>query len=146
VATTSIRWAVTKHLVDLLRADPDLAGVRVEPGYPGDDAGAECVWVYGLDGDLSIPVMTGGRKQRDDRFEIPFQVAVQNNRDLDSTFTRLTQIVAAIEDVLANDPSMGGIDGVVSAEITRERLSCGPSRQLWMGVAEVVVSVHSRLH
>jgi hypothetical protein len=132
--------------VDLLRADPDLAGVRVEPGYPGDDTGPEAVWVYGLDGELRIPLMQAGRKQRDDRFEIPFQIAVNNNRDLDTTFQRLTEIVAAIEDVLADDPSLGGIDGVIDAEIVRERLSCGPSRQLYMGIAEVVVSVHSRLH
>jgi hypothetical protein len=146
VATTSVRWAVTKHLVDLIRANPDLAGVRVEPGYPGDEAGAEAIWVYGLDGELSIPLMQAGRKQRDDRFEIPFQVAVSLNANLDTTFQRLTEIVAAIEDVLADDPSLGGIDGVIAAEITSERLSCGPSRQLYMGVAEVVVSVHARLH
>lgn len=146
MARTSIRWTVTKHLVDLLRVDPDLAGVRIEPGYPGDDVAPEMIWVYGLDGELSIPLMQAGRKQRDDRFEIPFSIAVNLNADLDTTFRRLTQIVAVIEDVLADDPSLGGIDGVIDAEITRERLSCGPSHQLYMGLGEVVVSVHSRLH
>lgn len=146
MATTNVRWTVVKHLIDTLRADPRLAGVRVEPGYPGDEAGAECVWVYGLDGDVEIPVMTGGRKQRDDKFDIPLIIRVMNNADLDPTFQRLTEIVGAIEDTLADDSSMAGVDGVLSAEIGHIGMSCGPTKQLYAGVAEVTVSVHSRLY
>lgn len=144
--TTSIRWTCVKHLIDLLRDHALMAGVVVEPGWPGDQVGPETVWVADLDGQVNIPVMTGGRKQRDDLFRIPFEIRIVGNVDLDATFARLTEIVSAIEDVLADSPTLSELDGVVSAEVTEERFSIADVPATGrVGMAELVVSVHSRL-
>lgn len=147
MATTNIRWVCIKHLIDLVREHPAMVKVLVEPGWPGDkNVRAEMVWVDEVDGDVSIPVMTGGRTHRDDKFDIPFLCRVAGRRDLDGTLTRLTEMMAAIEDVLADSPTLEDFDGVVSAEITSETFTCGETpADGRLGFGRLVVSVHSRL-
>lgn len=146
MATTSVRWTVTKALIDDIRAAPALVGVAVEPGWPGDrNIRPEMVWVADLDGDVSIPLMNAGRTNRDDRFTIPLEVRVGNQNNLDATMARLTEMVAAVEDVLAESSTLGDEDGVVSIEISSERMTCASTPEGHVGFAEVVVSVHSRL-
>lgn len=144
--TTTIRWAVTEALITQVRAHASLVGVAVEPGWPGDQAGSETVWVDDLDGDINIPTSNAGRKQRDDKFRIPFEVRVVGKVSLDATMTRLAEIVAALEDVLANSPTLSDTDGVVAAQVTEERMTSADLKGLGhVGFAEVVVSVHARL-
>lgn len=144
MASNTIRWSLTKAIIDLLRAQ--LPDMQIEPGYPGDTLAAEAIWVGILDGQVDIPVMTAGRKDRDDQFDIPFEVTVRGLSDLDSTMTRLSELVSVIEDVLADDPGLNNFDGVIDAQVTRERMTSadvqGAGR---VGNAEVIVSVHSRL-
>lgn len=144
MAETTIRWACTEHVIDLISRRLD--GVSVYPGWPGDKlTTAEMVWVSELDGEIAIPVMTGGRKQRDDKFTIPLQVRVTGRPDLSATMGRLSEIVATVEDVLASDSTLGDWDGVVSAEITGERFTATETPSAYVGFAEVVVSIHARL-
>lgn len=145
--TTNIRWLCIKHLIDLIRVHPAMSKVLVEPGWPGDKHNRpEMVWVEDVDGDVSIPVMTGGRTHRDDQFEIMFLCRIAGQRNLDNTLTRLTEIMAAIEDTLAESPTLENFDGVVSAEIISERFTCGETpADGRLGFGQVVVSVHSRL-
>jgi len=146
-ALTSIRWSLTSHLVDLLRNDPTLLGVSVEPGWPGaKHVTAEMVWVDELAGDVAIPLAVAGRKPRDDDFTIPFELRVAGMTTLDETMARVSELVAAIENVLANDPTLGDFDGLIDAEITSERMTAGETPESgYVGFAEVVVSCHSRL-
>lgn len=146
MSDTTIRWTCTKHLIDLIRRRSEMDGVTVEPGWPGDKyLTAEMVWVLDLDGDVTIPVMTGGRKHRDDKFEIPLQVRVAGRVDLDATCTRVAELVAAIEDVLAVESTLEDFEGVISAEVTRERATAGRTPEGCLGFAEVVIAVHARL-
>lgn len=145
--TTNIRWVCIKHLIDLIRDHPAMVKVLVEPGWPGDkNSRPEMVWIDRVDGDVSIPVMTGGRTTRDDKFDIPFLLRVAGRRDHDITLTRLTEMMSAVEDVLADSPTLDDFDGVVSAEITSESFMCGETpSDGHLGFGELVVSVHSRL-
>lgn len=146
MATTTIRWQVAKTIVDSLRNSGNLAGVLIEPGYPGaENLRPDSIWVDELEGDIDIPVYQGGRKQRDDKFTIPFEIRVVDRTDLDATQTRLSQIVAVFEDVFANDPSLGRMDGVVAAQISHERQTVGWIPDGPVGFAEITVSVHVRL-
>jgi hypothetical protein len=121
-------------------------GVTVEPGWPGDRAPtAQLIWIDELDGTCEIPVMTGGRKQRNDDFEIPLQIRVIGLGTLDETMVRLTEILAVIENTLASDTSLDDLDGVLSAEITRERMTSAMFPEGPVGFAEVVVSISTRL-
>lgn len=122
-----------------------LDGVQVEAGWPGDTLKSEAVWIDQLDGEVTIPVMTAGRKYRDDRFTVPFEVRVAGKASLDATMTRLAVIVAEIEDVLADDPGLDTLDGLISAEVSEERMTAGEIANTgWIGFAEIVVSCHAR--
>ena len=146
MATTNIRWDACTSVVTILRADATLAAVTVEPGWPGDrPPTAQLIWIDELDGTCEIPVMTGGRKQRNDDFDIPLQMRVIGLGTLDDTMDQLSVLVAAVENALANDTSLGSLDGVLSAEITRERMTSAMFPEGPVGFAEVVVSVSTRL-
>lgn len=146
MATTSIRWEAATRIVDLLRNDPALAAVSVEPGWPGDRSpSAQLIWIDELDGTCEIPVMTGGRKQRNDDFDIPLQMRVIGLATLDEIMDRLSVLIAAVENLLANDTSLNNLDGVLSAEITRERMTSSTFPEGPVGFAEVIVSVSTRL-
>lgn len=127
-----------------LRIGRGLDGVQVEPGYPGDTQTDESVWVDGLDGDVEIPVMTAGRKMRDDEFKVPFAVRVAGLPTLDATMARLSEIVAALEDELADDPGLGALDGLIDAVISSETLTVGQLRTVFIGFGQVVVDCHAR--
>jgi hypothetical protein len=145
MATTNIRWGLAHHLLDLLRDSPTMAGVLISAGWPGERAQPETIWLDGLDGQLAIPVMTPGRKERDDHFDIPIEIRVINTASLDEAMTRLTTLIATVEDVLAEDPSIDGYDGTIDAEITSERQTCIATREGNVGFAEIIVSAHARL-
>ena len=146
MATTNIRWAACKAIVSLLRSDNSLAGVNVEPGWPGDRVpNAQLIWIDELDGTCEIPVMTAGRKQRNDDFDIPLQMRVLGLGTLDDTMNQLSVLVASVENALANDTSLDNLDGVLSAEVTRERMTSAMFPEGPVGFAEVVISVSTRL-
>ena len=146
MATTNIRWVACQRIVSILRSDNLLAGVTVEPGWPGDRvSSAQLIWIDELDGTCEIPVMTAGRKQRNDDFDIPLQMRVLGLGTLDDTMNQLSVLVASVENALANDTSLDDLDGVLSAEVTRERMTSAMFPEGPVGFAEVVVSVSTRL-
>jgi len=146
MADTTIRWALAKHFITKLRALPALEDVQIEPGFPGDTQEPDSIWISELDGDLEIPVSKAARMQRDDKFTIPFEFRVAGRVDLDETMTRLSVLVAALEELLATDPGLENFDGLIDAEINSEVMTAGNMRGAGcLGFAQVVVSAHARL-
>lgn len=146
MATVNIRWTVVSKIIDLISSSPLVAGVTVAPGWPGErNHLAQIIWIDDIDGNVEIPVMTGGRKQRNDDFDIPIQFQVLGFVNLDDTMRRLTELVAIVEDTLADDTSLDNLDGVLSAQITRERMTSAVTTEGPVGFAEVTVSVTTRL-
>lgn len=146
MATTNIRWAVVSKIVDLISSSPLTVGVTIAPGWPGDrDHLAQIIWIDDIDGTVQIPVMTGGRKQRNDDFDVPIQFQVIGMVNLADTMARISELVAIVENLLADDTSLDDLDGVMSAEITRERMTSAVVTEGPVGFAEVVVSVSTRL-
>lgn len=146
MATVNIRWQVVSKIIDLISSNPLIAGVTVAPGWPGErNHLAQIIWIDDIDGNVEIPVMTGGRKQRNDDFDIPIQFQVLGFVNLDDTMRRLTELVAIVEDTLADDTSLDNLDGVLSAQITRERMTSAVTTEGPVGFAEVTVSVTTRL-
>lgn len=145
-ATTNIRWTVVSKIIDLIGSSPLTQGVTVAPGWPGErNHLAQIIWIDELDGTVQIPVMTGGRKQRTDEFDVPIQFQVIGLVNLDDTMRRLTELVTIVEDILADDTSLDDLDGVLSAEITRERMTSAIATEGPVGFAEVTVTVSTRL-
>lgn len=146
MATVNIRWTVVSKIIDLISSNPLVAGVTVAPGWPGErNHLAQIIWIDDIDGNVEIPVMTGGRKQRNDDFDIPIQFQVLGFVNLDDTMRRLTELVAIVENTLADDTSLDNLDGVLSAQITRERMTSAVTTEGPVGFAEVTVSVTTRL-
>lgn len=147
MATTNIRWAAAKRTIDLLRAHPTLVDVQVEPGWPGDTTRDEAIWLETIEGAVEIPVVNAGRKSRNDTFKMSFTLRVVRGT-LDEVMVRISELLAAFEDVLADDPGLGGLDGVVAGTFD---LPNGPEAQDVVGVgpvafAQVSITVLSRLN
>lgn len=144
---TSIRWPLAKHIVELMRSDGTLDGVAVEAAWPGDKhLRRDMIWVDEISGTTAIPVGTGGRKHRDDHFEIQFLFRVAGHRTIDATRSRLDELTAALENLLADSPTVMDFDGVVSAEASTGRSTCGETPSDGpLGFGEIVVAVHARL-
>lgn len=118
-ATRSIRWLFVDAVLSAWRADPELAGVQLEYGFPGADRiERESVYVAADSGDVSIPTTKAGRKHRDDQWKTTVVVSVLlPDGELGEAKARVEQIVGALCDTFADDPSIGGLDGLIDAEI-----------------------------
>lgn len=146
MATKSIRWAAAEMLVTLLRAHPNLSTTQIEPGFPGGKKlEREAIWLDEIFGDQDLANIKAGRRDRNDVFSLPLEMRVAGLGDLDSTMSRLNTMQGAIEDVLADDASLGSLGGVIMVEITSERMTAGETPDSGViGFAEVVVSVTAR--
>lgn len=117
MATTSTVPAVRAALVSLVGAG--LAGVSVTYGRPMDKVlPREAVWVGDVTVDQRVPVMTAGRKRREESYRVEVTVSVLNARGtLQTADERCFTLVDAIENVVADDPTLGGIDGLIHATV-----------------------------
>lgn len=150
MATTSIRWAVIEAAQTLIRAHATVTDdTVVQLMYAGDEAGPDAVWIDAdsITGQVEIAVFQTGRKQRDDEFEYAYLIRCQGYPTADAALDQATAFMAAIADVYANDPSLGGVDGLIAAEVSEEM---GPAPFNFVGGAFVAygrmgISAHSRL-
>lgn len=126
-----------------VRVGTGLDQVLFEPGWPGDRATDELVWVDELAGDITYPVMVAGRRHRDDKFTIPLEVRVAGKPTLDLTKCRLAEIVAAIEDEFADDLSVDGFVGLIEALVESVRMTAGEIDGC-LGFGEITVACHAR--
>lgn len=157
MAATSIRWALTRHMVTRLRTLPGMSGVEVWPAWPGDtiaDAANELVWCDNIDGPIDVPMSKGPnqRVSRDDKFELVFLLRVKGAMLDDPTESllavgdRMAELVAVLEGWLADDPSIDEFDGVVSAEPSDAAMTVGMTAEAPMAYGTATVAVHSRLN
>ena len=146
--TTTVWWLCAQHIVDLLRDHNTLRGkVAVEPGWPGDlNRKAEMVFIDELSSTEDRPVMKSGRQVRDESFRLPLIVVITGRGDLDSTLCRTSAVVAAIQDVLADEPALSDLDGVLFGWVAEKSMSCGQTPEGPIGTARVVVDVTARLN
>lgn len=151
--TTSIRWPVAKHLVDLFAASPLLDGVSIASGWPGERGiTPEMIWMNTIDTvQLEVPVATGGRKHRNDTFRVRFVVRVAARPvatgadPLDVIHVRMAELVEAAENVLAEDPTLGDFDGVTSAELVDHGQQAAWFPEGLIGDGFFVVEIDSRI-
>lgn len=146
MASTTIRTAARRRLVELLAGWPGLAGVQVTVTHPGDELKSESIWTGVPVGDINIPTMQAGRKERDDVFDVPLWFRVANRATEDDTLDRLDQMIGEVCDYFATDTELGGLDGVLSAELARqEGPDAAKTNEGAEGGAALTVSVHARL-
>jgi hypothetical protein len=105
------------------------------------------VWVgFDIVGNPNIPVATAGRKQYDDEFSFPLEMRVAGTADMAVAAQTVDRIMSAVLDVLATDPTVGNLPGLVTATVSEMR---GPYAEGTpdgpMAWAEVTVTAHLRI-
>jgi hypothetical protein len=125
MADTSIRTVVRDEIIARLNGRQELVGtdghrIPVDPGDPGRNQEREHVWVEDINGEREVAFLEAGRKTIDDRFTITFAfVAHQPGADVLEATDRVEIMGHALEHVLADDPSLGDLDGLVWAKAAR---------------------------
>lgn len=150
MAENTIRWKVISRIAELARQRAELDGVTIDPaGFPGDLHGSEAVYLSDLQGSLNVPVTrtAGERVTYDDDFTITWAIDVfADGKDRDDTMARADEIVAAMQDVIANDCQLGQLDGLVTARLNEQRGPIGIDVQ-GVGLvvhAQLFVQIHAR--
>lgn len=124
--TTNVRMAVARWL--LTNVQDELPEHQVEPGYPGDNLQRKAVWVDEITGQFTQPIMTAGRRDRDDRFFIPLELRMVGV-DFMEAFDLLDLTIAAIESRFADAHTLDDeVDGILSAELVDLRMLMGQGR------------------
>lgn len=148
MATNSVRGPFKTKLIALLQGKEAVNGVQISYGFPGDKLEQDAVYTATCIGRVEITLMQGGRKQRDDNFDLTVVVLTgQHGLTPEQGEARAAVLLSAIEDVFADDPTLGlsGDGGVVAAEISSID---GPNTTLTREGAVshfiVTISVHAR--
>lgn len=145
MARTSIRATVKQWIVDELRnVAPTM---NVDSGWPGRNLKRDHAWVDRVTGTVEFNVVMAGRKQRDDKFTVRviFQ-ASQPGESIAETDERVEAMYAHLEDIFADDPGLGTMDGVVDATLGTVEGPVG--EQTKEGAVSFIfadIDVHSRL-
>lgn len=133
VATSSIRTRVRDEIISRLNEHPNLLGsdghrVTVSPGLVGGDVEREHVFVARISGRRQVAFLEAGRKTVEDDFTISFVfMTATPGADTLSADDRVEQMSVALSDVLADDPALGDLDGLMWAV---EAEANGPDHQL----------------
>lgn len=147
-----IHGEVLERIVTLLTDAPQMSGVSVHPGFPGDKvASREMVWIEDLTSTLDIPVGTGAAKHYDDVVSMRVIVRVAGEINLMRARLRGCELQREILRVLATDVTLGdlevpGIGHVIEAkataamEVGQDTPSDGP-----LEFAAIDLDVHTRI-
>lgn len=113
MATTSVIPAFRAALVAAIRGA--LPGIQVERARPVHPR-AECVFLLGsFPTEVAQAAMKEGRRHRYEDFETAVEFNVTAMSTPDTNEDRAFELVAAVENVLAEDPTLGGVDGLLWA-------------------------------
>lgn len=119
MATTSIRVATIAALRTLVETAVDAAegdsDVAVYFGRPDREAARDSISVgVNLEGTLEVDEMSAGRKRRIDAFTFDVVIfAAVPGRTYQEACTRAEALFAHVEDVTANDPTLGNLGGLL---------------------------------
>jgi hypothetical protein len=149
-----VRWRVLRHCTTRMRNAAEMSGVGVWPGWPGDKfVTSEMVWCNEVDGTLDLPFSTGedSRHPRSDEFSITWLTRVAGTlvadpeTAMDATGDRLAVIHGAIESILADDPTLDDLDGLLEAKLTEASQVTPMTEEGPIGWGRLVMSCTARL-
>jgi hypothetical protein len=114
MATTTVP-VVKAYLETLFKAAPGLTGVQVFRGHPGDTVQPELVMIGKVTLEQEWAAL--GARRKDEAYTVAVTVqVVQAGTDQDVVTERAYELVAAIEDALRNDVTLGGAVRVSEVE------------------------------
>jgi hypothetical protein len=145
--TSSTVPAFKAALVSALQALPALAGVQVAYRWPGPSTEAEGVYLSDWSFEKTIANIKAGRKHREETFELEVILqsfnAAPSPRDADDADARVSVFEAALDGVLADDPTLGGV--VRFAAVTAGQTETVPRERGLAIRMTVVITVDARL-
>lgn len=145
MATVSIRSNVKTWLTSGL--DSALSEALVLRSWDGKVLERSTIWVIRVTGETTFPFSMAGRKTRDDEFTVrlAFAALVPGDSEVEAE-ARVESYVDALENLIAADPSMGGLDGVMAATYSLvEGPDTYPADEGFGAMSVVDVTVQSRL-
>lgn len=146
MTTTTISWDIAKETMDRLATQLDPAKVYAWTPRANEQA-KEVVWLDSRPSEISYPVMTDGRRVRDELITYTWKVFVSGRRTPDDTGVRLAEIHAAFDNLFADDVFLGDDLAPAVLEATLEAVTpdvfadqAGP-----FGTCDIVATVLTRL-
>ena len=114
----SIMASFKSTLLTQLQAASGFSGVQVAYAEPGESMRRECVYLGDIDSGSQTPesFSTGTRRRIED-FTLDVFVAVQGKPTPSSAETRAVALANVIDDVVANDPQLGGLASLTFCEV-----------------------------
>lgn len=139
MSTTGVRVATKRRLVDLFTSAVTDAAVSYTP--PRGTLPDKVIFLGQTTGQMAIPAMQSGRKQRDDRFTITIICAVASagESDGETSDTAVWGLFQSVDSILADDPKLGStVTGLHHAVLGRVD---GPDPDPFeLGFASVVIA------
>lgn len=122
MSTTSTVVAFRAALVSALEAHATVVAqaIQVHESWPGPTTEDEGIYLGAVSGTSELSSIKPGRQRREETYtqEVVIQCwrAATSPTDAETSVARVFALFAALEDVIANDPDMGGVSwGFVSA-------------------------------
>lgn len=137
-----------KALIDALSSSPALEGVQVSYHYPGDDPERELIHGGAVEGPQEYPVMRGGGGRLPRNEELTFKlhiVVTKPGSDPYEAELRATELGEVVEELLAADPDLTGLEGVIKSGVTNVFVDSDVDDEGAIGVLVYDVTVKSRL-
>lgn len=145
-AVTSTLASARAALVDLIEAA--LPGVQVDYGAPPLDAQRrEFVAITtSSTGQIDDVHLKAGRRTREEDHETVVQVVVQTQLTPRAAEARACELAAAVENIVATDPKLGGVPGLIAAWPVRIEIDTGYGPEgPPVCVLELIVAMKARL-
>lgn len=121
--TTSIKFkqALRDQLSDL----PAFEGVQVVYGDPGATARREVIWVGEIwrEDQSLVGISPRPSATRDEEYEVRVHVQVSSKAKPEACEDRLGELISEIEFMLAQDPKIQNVPGVLWATVTELRIT-----------------------
>jgi hypothetical protein len=113
--------AYKKALIDGLAAASALAAVQVSYHFPGNNSERELIHAGRVEGTQSYPVSRGGagRFPRDEELTVKLHIVVTRpGADPYEVEARCIEIGKVVEELIAGDPDLTGLTGIIYSGIT----------------------------
>lgn len=148
--TTTIAWPLAQQVATLIDAKSATTGATVHAAWPGDkNAKSQMVVIEDLKvPEVTIPGSKSGRVERRETVTMTVKIYVggQTFRTADEVMDRCSELIAAVQDVFADDMSLGATPGVHFSEITDYGFDYAELAEGgWMAVGSVSVSIKVEL-
>lgn len=145
-APTSTIVPAKKALASALRLRPALEGVLVAYADPGDKGRREQMFFAEVrQADQDPVALKAGRRRRDEEYELDLIVDCSSKPSAEAAESRCMELVAELEEELAEDTTIHATPGVLWALVTDLTLKTAETGDGAIARAVVTITVRARL-